>query len=161
MKNCPHMRMTFLEEEDLVALYYLNASDIWSDKSCGLWWEEHYKEGDYSICFSNLTNCENLFASFTLTLMVHVYYLLHTVYHQCQHKTGKQVHGVKLKKKPNSGIWSFHWSKVLYTLLLQPMVLQYSNDAVINKKFESDEFAADNLLAFLFFILIFNTVEEG
>jgi hypothetical protein len=28
------------------------------------------------------------------------------------------------------------------------MVLQYSNDAVMNKNFESDEFAAGNLLAF-------------
>lgn len=41
------------------------------------------------------------------------------------------------------------------------MVLQYSNDAVINKNFESDEFAAGNLLAFLIFILIFSTVEKS
>ena len=35
--------MTYLEGNDLLVFYYLRASEIWSDKRCGLWWELPYK----------------------------------------------------------------------------------------------------------------------
>ena len=158
MKNCPHMRMSSLEEDNLVALYYLNVSDIWSDKSCGLWWEEPYKRGTTVYVFQIWPTVICL-----PVLLWHWWYMYTTCYTQCTINVNIKLANMSLGsnwKKKNSGILSFHWSKVLYTLLLQPMVLQYSNDAVMNKNFESDEFAAGNLLAFLIFILIFNTVEE-
>jgi len=47
MKMCPFKRVAFLEGNYLVVFYFSSASEIWSDKRDGFWWEGPYKSGDY------------------------------------------------------------------------------------------------------------------
>jgi hypothetical protein len=35
--------MASLEGDNLVVIYYLSAYENWSDKRCGVWWEEPYQ----------------------------------------------------------------------------------------------------------------------
>jgi hypothetical protein len=38
--------MTFLDGDNLVVFYILDASDFYPHERGGLWWEEHFKKGN-------------------------------------------------------------------------------------------------------------------